>query len=424
MEAALIPRHLESVLAEALATARAVNLIGPRQVGKTTLVRDLLGAGRFITLDDQSTLSAMEVDPFGQIEALTAGLSGAPLIIDEAQRAKALPLAIKRIVDRRRERGQFLLTGSSNVFRTLEVTDSLAGRLRTVKLWPLTQSEIERRPPTAIPDWALSADPHLSDLPMPAFCDRAEAIDRLLAGGYPEPRNLPVRPRQAFYRDIVDSVVDRDVADILRIRKTGRLRRLILQLAGRTASELNASAMASTIGLSRPTMDSYLDVLIRLSMVLPLGAWASGESKREIRHPKLHFVDTGIAAALRRLTPQSFDADAQPAALGGLLETFVVNEVFRALPLQQTDIAAYHWRNRDGREIDLLLEGGGRLVAIEVKASSEATERDFRHLDWFADKGPGAGRSVTRLVFHLGERANSFGPRRFALPVSALWASA
>lgn len=418
----LLPRHLEALLPEALGSARAINLIGPRQVGKTTLVRDLFKAGRFITLDDASTLAAIEADAFGQIETLAAEAGDGPVVIDEAQRSKALPLAIKRIVDRRRTRGQFILTGSSNVFRTADVADSLAGRLLTVKLWPLTQAEIDRQPVTRFPDWALSAVPAIADLPSIPILTRRDYIDRLLAGGYPEARTLPARTRRGLYRDIVDSVVDRDVADLLEIRKTDRLRRLIDQLAARTATTLNVTDLAGTVGLSRATVDAYLDVLIRLSLIYPLGAWAPGEGKREVRQPKVHLVDSGIAAALRRLVPESFDADAQPSALGGLLESFVVNEILRALPLQAEDMAAYHWRSRDGQEIDLILEGATGLAGVEIKASSSVDESDFRHLDRFAETGPGKGRRMTKIVLFLGERALSFGPRRIALPVACLWA--
>jgi predicted AAA+ superfamily ATPase len=262
----------------------------------------------------------------------------------------------------------------------------------------------------------------LADLPPIPILTRRDYIDRLLAGGYPEARTLPPRARRTLYRDIVDSVVDRDVADLLEIRKTERLRRLIDQLAARTATTLNVTDLAGTVGLSRPPVDAYLDVLIRLSLIHPLGAWAPGESKREVRQPKVHFADSGIVGALRRLVPESFDADAQPAALGGLLESFAVNEILRALPLQEEDIAAYHWRSRDGHEIDLILEGATGLAGVEIKASSSVDDSDFRHLDRFAATGPAKGRRVTKIVLFLGERALSFGPGRVALPISCLWA--
>lgn len=418
---AFLPRHLAPELDEALATSRVVNLVGPRQVGKTTLVRDLFGSGRYITLDDAAILEAIEADPQGQLAAFVADADGGPLVIDEAQRSKALALAIKSIVDADRRKGQFVLTGSSNVFTTTEVADSLAGRMRTIQLWPLTVSEIKKRPVSRVLDWAVGRNPSLDQLGKPDALGRDGYIDLLVAGGFPETRGLDVRPRQRAYRDYVDAIVDRDVADVLKIRKTDRLRRLIEQMAVRTAQEVNVSALAKAIGLQRETLDSYLDVLMRLSLVIKLGAWTSGEGKREIKQAKFHFVDTGVACALRRFNGASFDADANPTALGGLLETFVFNELVRATPFQNEEFRLYHWRSADKREIDIVADAGARLVGVEIKASASVGAGDFKHLDWFASEGPGRKRTFTGVVFYLGKHALSFGDRRFALPVSALW---
>lgn len=419
----ILPRHLSKELEEALASARIVNIIGPRQAGKTTLVRDIFEDGRFITLDDGAVLEAIESDPSGQLELLIKDLRDTPLVIDEAQRSKKLALAIKRIVDTDRRMGQFILTGSSNVFTTLEVADSLAGRMRSLKLWPLSIAEVKRCSPSSILDWAISKKPQAAALPKPEVLKRGDYIDLILRGGYPEIRVLPIRPRSRRYRDYVEAIVDRDVADILRIRKTDALRRLIDQMAVRTASELNLAKLSELIGIQRPTLEQYMDVLSRLSIISRLGAWTSGEARREIKNAKHHFVDTGIAAALRGLSPASFLPDANPTALGGLLESFVYGELLRSAPFQMNDFRFYHWRGERGREVDILVESAERLIAIEVKASTTVASQDFKHLRWFADTGPGAKRQVTRVLFYLGEKALSFGERHFALPVSMLWAN-
>lgn len=419
----ILPRHLGAELQEALKSARVVNIVGPRQAGKTTLVRDIFKEGRFITLDDQAMLDALESDPTGQLDALLSDLKDTPLIIDEAQRSKKMALAIKKIVDQNRRMGQFVLTGSSNIFTTLEVADSLAGRMRTLKLWPLSSAEAKRAPPPRVLDWAFSKNPVLSALGKPETLTRDGYIDLILRGGYPEIRRLPIRQRHRRYRDYVDAVVDRDVADILRIRKTDALRRLIDQMAVRTASEVNMTEMAELIGIQRLTIDQYLDVLIRLSIVLKLGAWTSGESRREIKNAKYHFVDTGIASALRGLTGDSFDLTADPSALGGLLESFVFAELLRSAPYQASEFRFYHWRGASGREIDILVETASRLAIIEVKASKTVAAQDFKHLRWFADSGPGAKRSVTGVIFYMGNERLSFGDRMFALPVSTLWSA-
>lgn len=419
-----LPRHLIPELEDALRTSRVVNLIGPRQVGKTTLVRDLFKAGHFITLDDATTLQAIDVDPVGQLTSLTADFPNVPLIIDEAQRSKALALAIKRIVDANRRMGQFVLTGSSNVFATAHVADSLAGRTRTLKLWPLTIAEVKRRPASRLLDWAIGDTVKLEHLGRPETLTRRDYIDLFLAGGFPETRELPLKSRQRTYRDFVDAIVDRDVADILRIRKTDQMRRLIEQMASRTGAEINVSELAADLALKRETVDQYLDILMQLSLIIKLGAWSSGESKREIKNAKFHFVDTGMAAALRQFNPTTFEPNGNPTALGGILESFVFNELKRSIPLQNNDFKLYHWRSADRREIDIIADGDRHLVGIEVKSSATVGNDDFKHLNWFAQEGPGRTRSFTGIVFYLGEHKLSFGDRRFALPVSILWSRA
>ncbi|MGB3244595.1 MAG: ATP-binding protein [Sulfitobacter sp.] len=416
-----LPRHLVVELEEAIASARVVNLIGPRQVGKTTLVRDLFGHSRFITLDDAAVLSAIEADPEGQLASLMQDLDQAPLIIDEAQRSKKLALAIKRVVDTDRRKGQFVLTGSSNIFTTTDVADSLAGRMRTLKLWPLSVAEVKSGPVSHLVDWAMQKDPNLGQISDPEPLLRSDYIDLILAGGFPETRELPLRSRQRGYRDYIDAVVERDVADITPVRKPDALRILIDQMAARSAQEINTSELAKLTKLQRVTVDQYLDILVRLSMLTKLGAWTSGEGKREIKQPKYHFVDSGIACALRRFTDATFAIDNTPQALGGLLESFVSGELQRALPMQESDYRLYHWRSSEQREIDILIDGGNHLTCIEVKSSASVSNDDFKHLKWFSSEGPGRTKTCTGIVFYLGREKLSFGGGNFALPVSALW---
>ena len=417
----ILPRHLTAELQDALNHARVVNIVGARQAGKTTLVRDIMQVGRFITLDDDTVLEAIEEDPWGQLQRLTREPEIAPLIIDEAQRAKRLPLAIKRIVDISNRAGQFVLTGSSNMFRTQHVADSLAGRMLTLTLWPMTVAETLARGPSMVLDWAFSASPALERSPSAELLNRADYIELVLKGGFPNIRQLELRPRQKTYRDCIDSIVERDVADVAPVRKPDALRRMIDQLAVRTSMELNIAELCDAVGLQRATIEQYLDVLMRLFMICKLGAWTSGEARREIKNAKYHFADSGMAASLRNLSPESFDLDANPTALGGLLESFVFAELLRSAPFQGAGIRFYHWRDQRGREIDILAESGNDLVAIEVKASTSVSGGDFRHLDWFSNEGPGKTRKVTSIIFYLGSARLSLGERRFVLPVSCLW---
>lgn len=221
---------------------------------------------------------------------------------------------------------------------------------------------------------------------------------------------LPLRSRQPQCRDYIDAVVERDVGDINLVRKPDGLRILIDQMAARSAQEINISELAKLSRLQPVTVEQYLDILIRLSMPIKLGAWTSGVSKREIKNPKYHFADSGIACALRRFTKDTFSIENNWQALGGLLESFVLNELLRAVPMQVAD----------QREIDILIDGGSLLVCVEIKASASVCSDDFKHLKWFSKDGPGRSRTCTGIVFYLGQEKFTFGDRSFALPVSAL----
>lgn len=419
----LFQRHIKADLLEALASARVVNIIGPRQVGKTTLVRDLLKLGRFITLDDESILSALTADPLGQIEALKQEAGDQPLVIDEAQRSVSIALAIKKIVDANRAMGQFVLTGSSNVFTSAQVADSLAGRVQTLTMLPLSAAEIHRRGPPRLLDWASAPEgPQLAELPPADPLKRSDYIELILAGGYPEIRPLPPRARQRRYLDYVDTIVERDVADLIRIRKSDAMRRLIEQMAARTGNEINIQEISGKLGIQRATTDSYLDVLTKLALINRLPAWTAGETGRDIRQPKIHMVDTGVAAALRNLNADSFRIDANPGALGGLLETYVHGELQKALPHQRERWRLYHWRDQRGREIDILAESGRNLVGFEMKSAASVTAGDFVHFDWFRKEGPGRSNwALTGIVVYLGERVLSFGKGNVALPLSVFF---
>lgn len=400
-----------------------VNLIGPRQVGKTTLVRDLLGFGQYITLDDPAILEAIKFDDLGQLASLIGASNGGPLVIDEVQAYKDIALAIKLIVDRNPRKGQIILTGSSNIFALSGVADTLVGRMQTIRLWPLSVSEIRQSSTPHLLDWAVHDTPSLADLNQSEFIARDRYIQLILEGGYPEARQLVERSRQTLYRDYVDSIVDRDIEHLFRIRNTKNLRRLIDQMAIRTAEELNVAAISNMLGTRRETTEDYLNALERLSLVTRLPAWTPSESKRDIKHVKIHFVDSAMAAALCRKPLSEFTLGGSGANfLGPLLETFVFNELLRVLPYQQEDFRLYHWRNSDHGEIDILADAGRKLVGFEVKASTIVREDDFKHLRWFASNGPGKRRTVTGIVFYFGEHQLHFGNRMFALPVSCLWA--
>ena len=423
----LIPRHLTGKVARTLQTSRVINIVGPRQTGKTTLVRDMLQAARFLTLDDEALLSSLALDPFGQLTAVAAEAAdaGLPVVIDEIQRLPQITLALKRIVDRDRRPGQFVLTGSSDVFTTPKALDSLAGRVSTLTLRPLSTAEIQRRGPCGLLDAVHDGQTDLlSVLPPPLPFGRADAIDLIVRGGFPEIRLLNGADRMARYEGYVGSIVERDVAPVAEIRRPDTLRRLINQLAHRTAEELNVASLCAALGARKETVTGYLDVLSRLGIVHRLGAWTSSGARKDVKSPKLHFMDTGCASALRGEDVGSFGLGADPAALGHLLESFVFCELEKSLPFLDRRWALYHWRNAP-REVDIVAEAPGRMLALfEMKASTTVDWHDFHHVDWFLKDGPGHAYKGAAFVVYLGDQVLSFGPGRVALPLSIFWSYA
>jgi len=423
----LIPRHLAGKVARTLQTSRVINIVGPRQTGKTTLVRDMLQAARFLTLDDEGLLSSLALDSFGQLTAVAAEAAdaGLPVVIDEVQRLPQITLALKRIVDRDRRPGQFVLTGSSDVFTTPKALDSLAGRVSTLTLRPLSTAEIQRRGPCELLDAVRDDQTDLLGLlPPPQPFGRADAIDLIVRGGFPEIRPLNGADRMARYDAYVGSIVERDVAPVAEIRRPDTLRRLINQLAHRTAEELNVASLCAALGARKETVTAYLDVLSRLGIVHRLGAWTSSGARKEVKSPKLHLMDTGCASALRGEDVGSFGLGADPAALGHLLESFVFCELEKSLPFLERRWELYHWRNAP-REVDIVAEAPGRmLVLFEMKASTTVDWHDFRHVDWFLKEGPGHAYKGAAFVVYLGDQVLSFGPGRVALPLSIFWSYA
>ena len=417
------PRHMISLVEGALGFFRGIYILGPRQVGKTTLVHNLLGKGKYITLGRADILDEIETDPLIHLEELRVEAGAEPVIIDEFQRSKELVLPLKRVIDSDKSRGQFILAGSFNVLTTRGSPDSLVGRVVPLQLWPLTIAEIKQKPPNHLLDWMLQKSPDLKQIDHLEALTRKEYINLILEGGFPEPRMLPLQERQNHYRKFIDKIIDSDVSDVVPIRKKNLFRQLLEQVAIRTAKEINRVELANSIGLRWETVDSYLEVMKKLMLVIEVDAWTSSDAKREIKQPKFHFLDTGLNCALQSFNENSFKLGSPSVKqLNGLLESFVFNELCRMLPYQSKDYCLYHWRSADRREIDIIAEGNDQLVGIKVKAASSIRLVDFKHLKWFAKKGPGKSQQFTGIVFYLGDMKLSFGDNCFALPVSTLWA--
>ena len=406
----LYPRYAEGPLVEALSDSPAVLLHGPRQCGKTTLARlvgDSMGYG-YISFDDDVARNAANADPAGFVAGLPEHA-----ILDEVQRVPSLFTALKQEIDRRRAPGRFLLTGSSQVLLVPALADSLAGRMEILRLHPLSQGELFGGIPNFLDDlfrgeFKTSTSQRLAD----------EMAERIACGGYPEALARPTSRRRAnWYRNFIDTQLQRDVRDMARISTLDALPRLLTAAALQTAQLYNLSNMASLFQLSRPTIGDYVTLLERLFLVDRLPPWHANQLRRLVKTPKLHIGDTGLACALIGVGPRDLAQNRE--LLGQYLESFVFQELRRQSICQETPLEFYHYRDRDQVEVDIVIERGAREVAgVEVKAAATVTQSDFRGLRKL--KKAAGDRFVAGVVVYDGEVGAGFGDGMFAVPIRCL----
>jgi uncharacterized protein len=425
-----IPRLIEPLVHEALADTRVVGVVGPRQAGKSTLVRRVARAhpdATYLSLDDLDIRTAAAADPRGFV-ASRPGL----LAIDEVQRVPELLLAIKSAVDADERPGRFLVTGSSQLSANRGVSETLAGRIERFELWPLAQAELAATPiPFVDPllDGSLLRDgtPLLDGTPLDGTpldgtpLDKHDYLERALAGGYPEALRRSPRRRSAWFDAYVETVVEREAPGISASPRTAELPRLLRLVAARHASLLNVSDLARDAAIPERTVHRYLEILEAVFLVRRCPPWSPNLSQREIRAPKIFITDPGLAAHLRGADLEALrHPEIARGADGPVLEGFVYAELLRQTGWSQARPSLLHYRDRGGAEIDLIVsDRAGRIAAVEVKAAAQVSGRDAHHLVDVRDRL--GARFVAGVILHTGQRSVRLGDRLAALPISALW---
>lgn len=410
MNTPYIPRLIRNRVLEALSDTPVVCLLGPRQVGKSTLAKQLEPERTYISLDDESLLHAAKTDALGFIASLPKYV-----IIDEVQRAPELLLAIKLEIDRNRQPGRFLLTGSANLLLLPQVQDSLAGRMEVIYLHPLTEQE-KRLSQTTLLNTLINGE--ITPQTVSDSIPLVNVAEVLCQGGYPEPnRRTPHRARQ-WHRQYTHAIVQRDVEDIAAIQDKDSLLALMELLANRTASLLNISSLSKEVRLDRATVTKYLSILERLFLAHQLPAWHRNHAKRLIKSPKLHLVDTGLSAALARLEPSQWLSDAE--RFGSLLESHVVEQLIAQAGWVDPDLRFYHYRDKDQVEVDLVIERGQEIWGVEVKRAASIQPKDIAGLAKFAEQA-GKGFRGGMLIYTGRHCLKLSVPGCFAVPVGMLW---
>ncbi len=406
----IYPRRIEPHIAEALQDTPVVLLAGPRQSGKTTLVRQIADQQRlrYLTMDDELTWLSAQEDPVGMIRSLDRA------VIDEIQRAPKLLLAIKKSVDDDRRPGRFLLTGSANLMALPAVADSLAGRMETLTLLPLSQSEIESRPA----NWIDSA--FAGRIPKTAGPAQGNSlIERVLRGGYPEAISRASPKRRAMWaRQYVDALIQRDVRDVAGIEKLDQLPRFLRALAQTAGQMCNYTQLGGQVGLDGKTVSRYIAIFEQMYLLRRIDVWARNRLNRVVKTPKLQFIDSGLLATLIDLSTE--EAQQDRTRFGNVLETFVFGELLKHTTTADGDYRLMYYRDADKFEVDVVIEpAAGKLVGIEVKAAATVRESDLRGLRKLA--GLAGEQFRMGVLLYDGSETMPLGDGIWAAPLSTLW---
>lgn len=402
-------RWAKALVERGLKTRRVVIISGARQVGKTTLseqaiTKDVI----FRTLDDTMLLDVALTDPQGFLEH-----DSKTLVIDEIQKAPILLPEIKKVVDKNDAKGQFVLTGSSDVRGNPKIKESLAGRVKNIRLRGLTEGEIRG----AVPNFIEKL--FNKDFPSQVKeCSKSAILNIALRGGYPEALQLDKSDRKDWYKDYLDALIEHDLKDIASIKNEDALRQIIKILSAWSSKYMDLEGICSSCGISKPTLKEYIALIERLYLCERLSPWTRTDYDMVGRTDKMYMTDTGLMAAILgwHYDVVAFDAD----KFGKIIETFVFNEISAQIDLNN-EYTLYHYRDRRNREIDFIIEKeDGDMVGVEVKGGSRVSKDDFKHLEWFKEN-LAKDRKFIGIILYSGENTISFGEDMLAVPTSCLW---
>ena len=408
----MIQRHIQDSVQRSMTDTPVVLLNGARQTGKTTLAQAMAaGSGaRYFTLDDSATLALAAGDPAGFILNLTG-----PVVLDEIQKAPDLFPAIKLAVDKDRPPGRFLLTGSANVMTLPRLSESLAGRMEIIPLYPFSAGELAGKREGFVRrlfDGTLGKTKPIRT--------KEDLAVRLVRGGYPEAvQRTGDERRGAWFASYISTILHRDVRDLARVDGLHALPNLLKLLAARASGLLNLADVSRDAGLPHTTLTRYLALLETVFLVHRLPAWSPNLGKRLVKAAKLHLVDTGLACHLMGTDARRLNDDR--SLLGRMLETFVVGELRKQLSWTDPRTALFHFRTAAGSEVDVVLEkADGSVAGVEVKASATVGTSDFAALQELRDQ---LGRKfIAGVVLYTGDQLVPFGDKLWLVPLPALWA--
>lgn len=379
---------------------------GARQVGKSTLALHL-DIKNYITLDDINMYEMAKNDPKGFIEKIDK-----PVVIDEAQRLPQLMITIKEFIDKDRKNGEFILTGSASLQGFKDMSDSLAGRIGIVELYPLSLKEKSNKTENLIDMFS-----HDMEQSVLKEFDNAEIIPNIMDGGYPEILRIDhPKAKYLWFSSYIRTYIESDAKELANIRNIDKFITMYRLTMLRSGNIFNKNELQNECGLDNKTFDSYFNVLEHTYQVKKLKPFFKNELKRVIKSPKVYATDTGVLSYLLQITtPDELESSHYK---GHILETFVYNELIKAQTYSAKKCELYYFRTSDQKEIDFILDFSSSVVAIEVKASKSVSKDDFRHiyhvqnqLENEFDKG---------IVLYNGDRILKIDDKMYAVPFGFL----
>jgi uncharacterized protein len=390
-----------------------VAVLGPRQVGKSTLVQHgpTLSRRRYCTLDDFDMLGLAQKDP----HALLGG--GEAMTLDEVQRCPSLLRSVKSEVDRDRRPGRFLLTGSADLNLTADLSSELAGRVGVLQLPPLSWREIEAQ--LAPPAWLNWLEVRrIEDVEADArnYSPTVSDIEAMWAGGYPLSATAPnAQVRRDWLAAYRFTYLERDVRQISNVGNLADFARLFQAVAARSAQLLNIASLSRDVGLKAATAGRHLSVLEASFQILRVAPWFSNLGKRLVKSPKVYWRDTGLLAHLMGL--DTWEDARQQNLSGALFETFVMMEIHKQIEVFRPDARLHFIRSHDGLEVDGLLVRGLKQLPFEIKASETVRTEDAAPLEKYMDL---SGSAPFGLVIYRGTTCRRLSRRVLAIPQTAL----
>lgn len=406
----MFKRWQEKSIKTALKNRRVVILSGSRQCGKTTTSKTIADKNSiYRTLDDATLLKAAQNDAQGFVKHAKG-----TMIIDEIQRVPELVTAIKKAVDEDTRYGQYLITGSVNLQTLPTVRESLAGRVKKIRLRPLTQGEILRNEPNIFE--RLKTQNFINN----TGYDKEKTSEIIFNGGYPEPLKIKnKREKTSWYKDYVDTIIEYDLKDISNIKRQNSLKNLLDIIASFSSKFIDKSKITSSLSLANQTLDSYLAILENTYLIDKVAPWLKTDYERVNKQSKYFMTDTGLMASLLKWKEDDLILDADKS--GKIFETYVYNQLVTQVEYHNHEYELYHYRDREKREIDFIVEDdNNNIFGIEVKSGSTVSKEQFKHLKWFKNNLAG-NKKFIGVVIYTGEHVVSFGENLYAVPINNLW---